>query len=153
MAAKKAATTEETDEQYEPIEYDFEREIPIEDSDEVEIEVTTVVMNWPGKGQLTLMIADSAENQTAAMMNLFKKTLSPSHLRFIRAGLASEEITIAQLQEMVVDAVEEWSTFPTKRRSASTASPQRTGTRSTGRSPGAGSTRSTSSRGASSRSS
>lgn len=151
MAATKAAGDE--GEEYPTLDYDFEDEIEVEDSDEVEIVVTTVTMSYPGKGALTMMVVDSNENQSAAMMAFIRKCVSAADYRFIRAALGSEKVTMPQLQEMVMDAVEAWATFPTKQRSGSTRSPQRTGTRSTGRAPGAGSTRASSSRAASSRSS
>jgi hypothetical protein len=81
--------------------------------------------------------------EAAATMDLLRDALPTAEFRILKRRLGDSEdiVDITMLQEILMWLVEEWSTFPTEPSSASSASPPSTGTRSTGRVRGAGSTR------------
>jgi hypothetical protein len=86
-----------------------------------------------------------ASAEAAAIMDLFKTSLPEDEYKILRQRLKDPEddVDLTMLQEVVPWLMEEWSAFPTVPASASLESPPSTGVRSTGRAPGKGSTRST----------
>lgn len=86
----------------------------------------------------------SVATESAAIMDLFRDVLPPDEFRTLRSRLKDPEddVDLEMLQDVTAWLMEEWSTFPTEPSSASSTSRPRTGTRSTGRVRGPGSTRS-----------
>lgn len=84
--------------------------------------------------------------EAAATMDLLRDALPNAEFRLLKRRLGDPEdiVDIEMLQEILMWLVEEWSTFPTVPSSGSSVSPPSTGTRSTGRVRGEGSTHSTS---------
>jgi len=134
LAAK--AQVSEKDAEYEPI------TLTVVDADG---EKHDLVAHYPGDGAVTLLMAASSADGGAQMIvgTIFatlEQTFSAEDYRFIRQRVLSEELTIDMMMEMFQSLIEEWTSFPTQRSSDSPQSPPTTGTRSTGRSPGKGST-------------
>lgn len=103
-----------------------------------------VVLHYPGDGSFGQLIAatgpDTDEQDAMSSLYAFMgEAFSDEDNRFVRSKLRSEELTYELVFDLVKDAMEVWSTFPTKSSSASSTSRPRTGTRSTGRSRGVGS--------------
>jgi hypothetical protein len=88
----------------------------------------------------------SAAADAAATLQLFRESLPEKEYATLRARLKDDEdpaVTLEVLSEVVPWLMGEWTGFPTEPSSGSSASPATTGTRSTGRVRGPGSTRST----------
>ena len=84
--------------------------------------------------------------EAAATLELLRDALPEDEFRVLRRRIAdpSDFVDIGMIQDILMWLVEEWSTFPTEPSSVSSAPPPATGTRSTGRVRGEGSTSSTS---------
>jgi hypothetical protein len=130
------------DSEYEPI------SVPLIDDDGTE---RVVVMEYPGDGMFSQLVAfiSLGSGQGVKQLSTFYAMLEKSFpheddFDFLVAKLRNEELTYDQMFDIVQGAMELWSTFPTKSSSASPATPRKTGTRSTGRSPGKGSIQPTS---------
>lgn len=136
MAATEAI--EQRAEEYEPLEYEF---VDIIDGKKT---TRSVVATYPGDGAMALLQGRAADNPTGELFSFLSRVLKHSDFRFIEQGFAKDKIALEHIMAMVQDMVEEWTSFPTQQPSVSTPSRPRTGTRSTGRAPGAGSTRSSS---------
>jgi hypothetical protein len=144
MAANKSLDKPEQ----EDLEYEFEE--PVEDIEGEEAEepqpvIRTVIAHYPGDGAVMMLLASAGDDinftdKLGEVMSFIASSVSSSDMRYIRAGIRSGDIGSEVLLEMMSDMVEQWTTFPTKPSSASGKSPGSTGTRSTGRSPGKGST-------------
>lgn len=140
--------------EYEPRPYIFisatETEIVEIDGQEVERpKERTIVAQYPGDGSISLFLAamgaDAEEvDVLATLFSLLENMFNTSDYRFLRKLIRTEELEYENLMELIADAMEGWMAFPTQRASASTRSPQQTGTRSTGRVRGPGSTQLTS---------
>jgi hypothetical protein len=89
---------------------------------------------------------DNAGAEAAGVMELLRDILPPAEFKVMRTRLAdpADSVDMETLQEVLEWLMEKWSTFPTEQSSASSKSPTTSGTKSTGRAPGPGSTRSTS---------
>lgn len=152
MMAAQSATEEKAAEYERPV-YEFVDEVVSVDEngdEQVERSVRQIETSYPGEGPLALMIAsintDSSENPIGAALAFLDTTMSQADYRFIRKALRENRVDFDMLMDMIQDMVETWSTFPTKPQRGSTRSQPATGTRSTGRAPGSGSTRSSSRR-------
>jgi hypothetical protein len=84
-------------------------------------------------------------SEAAAVLGVFRQALPEKEFRVLRERLKDPEddVDIAMLQDVFAWLMEEWAGFPTVPSSDSPVSPPKTGTRSTGRAPGRGSTHST----------
>lgn len=84
--------------------------------------------------------------EAAATLELLKDALPEDEYRALRRRIGDPDdfVDIEMLQDILMWLVEEWSAFPTEPSSVSSAPPPATGTRSTGRVRGAGSTSSAS---------
>lgn len=89
---------------------------------------------------------DSAASEAAAILDLLRDILPKEEFRTLRERMLDPEddVNLTMIQDVIVWLMEEWSSFPTKPQSVSSASPTTTGAKSTGRVRGPGSTRSTS---------
>ena len=136
MAAKAAASDKKV---YDPIPFDLEQ---------ADGTVHRVEAKYPGDGSFILLMAVNSPDATSAeylgtLMSFVQKMFSREDYRYIRARIADEELDIDQLGQIIWAAMEEWgetSDFPTKPESGSSTSQQPTGTSSTGRVRGPGST-------------
>lgn len=104
-----------------------------------------VVANYPGDGVMSLMLAsvgsDSSEIEAlASIYSFLQSSFNTSDYRFLRRLVRDEELDYDLLMDLVQDMMEGWLAFPTQPQSDSPPSPQATGTRSTGRVRGPGST-------------
>lgn len=107
-------------------------------------EARTVVLNYPGDGSFGQLIAatgpDTEEQEAMSSLYAFMgEAFDHEDNRFIRAKIRSGEMDYDMVFNLVKDAMEVWSTFPTQPSRGSSPSRPRTGTRSTGRSRGVGS--------------
>lgn len=122
---------------------------PLLDPDTIKVNVLTA--NAPTAEQLAITLAHGASefathaDEMSSALGLFKDVLSPNdyHTLVRRLRDPKDEVDIAMLSEIIEWLVEQWQDFPTQQPSASSRSAKPTGPRSTGRSPGKGSTRST----------
>jgi len=89
---------------------------------------------------------DGVGSEATAVMDLFRDSLPPREYSILRSRLADpdDSVDLDVLQEIVGWLMEQWSDFPTQQSSDSSGSPTSTGTKSTGRVRGTGSTHSTS---------
>jgi hypothetical protein len=87
---------------------------------------------------------DNVGSEAAGVMDLLRDTLPSSEFRVLKERLADpdDSVDMETLQEVLEWLMEKWSTFPTGPSSTSSASPTSTGTKSTGRVRGPGSTHS-----------
>lgn len=147
MAAKAGLSAH--DEEYPPRDYRFvsatEFDPPKEEGKKPKAKETVVTAHYPGDGNMTLFLAalgaDDAEIDTlASVFSILENSLTPEHYKFLRQRLRAEEIDSNTLVAMVEDMMEAWLLFPTQPSSDSPKSRGTTGTRSTGRAPGTGST-------------
>lgn len=133
MAAKKEAGREE----HPALEYEFLTP---------EGDARTVTARFPGDGALMLLIAASGgEDGMAAATELFAllaETFDEADMAFLKKSYRSAILDTDMLMDLVMDMVERWSSFPTQPPSDSSPKRPSTGTKSTGRAPGKGSTRS-----------
>ncbi len=85
---------------------------------------------------------DRMGSEATAVMDIFRDALPPSEFRTLRSRLADpdDSVDTEVLAEVLAWLMERWSTFPTRPSSDSSQSPTSTGTKSTGRVRGAGST-------------
>lgn len=83
--------------------------------------------------------------EAAAVLDVFRDALPEKEYKVLRERLKDPEddVDIQMLQDVFAWLMEEWAGFPTAPSSGSSALPLDTGTRSTGRVHGQGSTRST----------
>lgn len=146
MAAK---ATSSPDREYEPRDYRFVSATDFTDDpenpgQEIPLE-TTITAHYPGDGVVTLLFAANAPDAdpselVGVVMTTLKAMFSREDYRFIRKHLSDEQIDLPTLMAIISDAMEAWTAFPTQPQSASSRSQRSTGTRSTGRAPGKGST-------------
>lgn len=135
LAAKSAAGVKV----YKPVPFDLQQ---------ADGTVRRVEANYPGDGSFILLMAVNSPDASSAeylgtLMSFVGKMFSREDYRYIRERISDEELDISQLGEIIWAAMEEWgetSDFPTKPDSGSSTSPQPTGTSSTGRVRGPGST-------------
>lgn len=87
---------------------------------------------------------DDGGSEAAGVMELLRDILPPKEFKVLKARLADEKdsVDIEVLQEVLEWLMEKWSDFPTEQSAASSKSPTSTGTKSTGRVHGKGSTHS-----------
>lgn len=83
----------------------------------------------------------SAAQEAAAIMDIFREALPEEEFTTLKKRLRTGLTSLSTLQEVMAFLMEEWSGFPTEPQSASVSSPGRTGTKSSGRVRGPGSTR------------
>jgi hypothetical protein len=128
---------------YEDIEFDF----VMTDDRTSEEEVRTVVAHYPGEAALMILFATiGAGGITDGRMvfDFLSQTFSPQDFEFIKKMLSRNLMSLDMLQEMIEELFDEevgWlGGFPTQQQSDSPPTRGRTGTRSTGRVPGKGST-------------
>ena len=136
--------------EYEPRPYVFisatETEIVVVDDQEVERPAErTVTANYPGDGTISLFLAamgaDAEEvDILATLFSFLENAFNQSDYRFLRKMIRSEELEYEQLMELIADMMEGWMAFPTQPASVSQRSQRPTGTSSTGRVRGPGST-------------
>jgi hypothetical protein len=101
----------------------------------------------PTDERLFLLAAAAGEEDTnvtresAALLDLFRDVLPRSEFLVLLERLKDpdDDVNLEMLQDVTAWLMEEWSTFPTEPSSDSSVSPQRTGSRSTGRVRGEGS--------------
>jgi hypothetical protein len=101
--------------------------------------------NFPPEGELLLFMAaqsDDSEDadRAAAVLSLLKSMFPAEEYQLLRGYLRSGALETERLSEILEWIIEQWSGFPTKPAGGSSGSPARTGTRSTGRVRGTGST-------------
>lgn len=133
LAVKKAVTERK------PVPFDIEQ---------ADRSVHRITANYPGDGAFMLLMAVNGPDTAAVeylgtLMSFVQKMFSREDYRYIRECISNEEMSIDQLGELIWAAMEEWgetSDFPTQPDSDSSLSPQATGTQSTGRVRGPGST-------------
>lgn len=119
--------------------------------DPATVKTNTLTANPPTAEQLAVALAHGASeyatiaDEMSAALELFRAILSPQDYRTLITRLRDpkDEVDISMLGDITQWLVEQWQDFPTQQQSASSPSGKRTGQRSTGRSPGKGSTRST----------
>jgi hypothetical protein len=89
-------------------------------------------------------VGTNPAEQLAAVLSLFRAALPEVQMGIIYDRLEDpqDEVGLYMLLEVFEWLQEQWQSFPTPPSSASSAQPRPTGGRSTGRSPGRGSTRS-----------
>lgn len=115
------------------------------------IKVSVLTANPPTAEMLAIALAHGASeystlaDEMAAALELFKGVLSKADYRTLITRLRDpkDEVDLSMLGDITEWLVEQWQDFPTQPQSASSRSAKPTGPRSTGRSPGRGSTRST----------
>jgi hypothetical protein len=80
--------------------------------------------------------------EAAATIDLLKSALPEEEFKTLRSRLLDpdDDVDMEMLQEVIPWLMEEWSGFPTEPSSDSSASQGNSGTKSTGRAPGKGST-------------
>lgn len=137
--------------EYEPRPYVFISATETEkvEVDGVEVErprERSVTATYPGDGAISLFMAamgaDADEvDVLATLFSFLESAFNRADYRFLRRMVRDEELEYEQLMELISDMMEGWMAFPTKPASGSTRSPQSTGTPSTGRVRGPGSTR------------
>lgn len=104
----------------------------------------------PTAAQLMLLMAAQAENDdiesTAGLLTFMQGVFDAGSYRALRKRFndRNDPLDLFKLMDIITELIKEWTGFPTQRSSDSPTSPPTTGKRSTGRSPGKGSTRSTS---------
>lgn len=133
----KLATNAAADRGFPPIELEFE------DPDSGEPIVLTA--NYPGDGTLMLAVSDitdedSGVNSMSSILSILRGALSDSDYRTLRGWIRSGALDVPTLGDILSDLMEAWTSFPTKPSSGSLQSQPTTGTKSTGRVRGAGST-------------
>jgi hypothetical protein len=114
------------------------------------IKVSTLTAKPPTAEQLAITLAHGASefathaDEMASALGLFKDILSPADYQTLVRRLRDpkDEVDIEMISDIISWLVEQWQDFPTQPPSASSRSEKPTGPRSTGRSPGKGSTRS-----------
>lgn len=84
--------------------------------------------------------------EAAAVIDLFRDALPAEEYRTLRQRIKDpdDDVDLEMLQDVLMWLMGEWSAFPTVPASASSGSRPTSGAKSTGRAPGRGSTRSTS---------
>lgn len=90
---------------------------------------------------------DAVGSEATATLELLRDSLPPDEYRTLRRRLADpddQDATLEVVQEVIEWLMEQWTAFPTQPSSDSSTSQTPSGTKSTGRAPGRGSTRSTS---------
>lgn len=115
------------------------------------IHTSVLTANPPTPEQLALALAMGASefatlaDEMGAALELFRSILSKEDYRVLIRRLRDprDEVDLSMLSQIVEWLVEQWQDFPTQPQSASSRSEKPSGPRSTGRSPGKGSTRST----------
>jgi hypothetical protein len=115
------------------------------------VKANTFTTKAPTAEQLAITLAHGASefathaDEMASALGLFKDVLPTSeyHTLVRRLRDPEDEVDIEMLGEIITWLVEQWQDFPTNSPSVSSRSAKPTGQRSTGRSPGKGSTRST----------
>jgi len=85
---------------------------------------------------------DNGAGEATAVMDLLRDALPPKEFRTLRERLLNPEdsVDMEVLGEVMEWLMEKWSDFPTQPSSASSGSPSGSGTKSTGRVRGSGST-------------
>lgn len=135
MAVKKEAGEEEQ----EPLTYEFV---------EADGSAREIVARYPGEGALMLLLASVGDDENVGaaseLFALLAEAFSKSDMAFLKKAYRSGAIETETLMDLVMDMVERWSAFPTQQQSGSSGKQPSTGAKSTGRAPGAGSTRSAS---------
>jgi hypothetical protein len=103
----------------------------------------------PTDERLFLVAAKLGEDENAAaeasgIMDLLRDILPTAEFRTLRQRLSDPEdsVDMATLEEVLEWLMEKWSSFPTQQSPVSSGSPTSSGTKSTGRVHGPGSTRS-----------
>lgn len=129
-------------------------EIVRDDNGEIIYEQTfseAYTFNRPTDGRLLLMVSSfgasgNMVDKAGEIFATLEAMLSPQDFRKLRArvdGPPEVQLEVEVLGELIITLIEEWGEgFPTQPSSGSSGAPQPTGGRSTGRSPGRGSTRS-----------
>jgi hypothetical protein len=115
------------------------------------IKANTFTAMHPTAEQLAITLAHGASefathaDEMSSALGLFKDVLPANeyHVLVRRLRDPKDEVDIEMLAGIIEWLVEQWQDFPTPPPSASSRSAKPTGPRSTGRSPGKGSTRST----------
>lgn len=124
-----------------------------EEDPDVAVRSDTFHATQPSDEKMFLLAAMAGDEDAsgaadaAATMQLFRESLPSGEFSTLRERLkddADPAVTLDVLQEVVAYMMGEWSGFPTEPSSDSSVSPPKTGTTSTGRVRGKGSTRSTS---------
>lgn len=124
-----------------------------EDGNEIEIRRDNFVATMPSEEQLMLVYAQggnseaSVGDELSAVLRVFKDALPPAQHKVLMARFRDPDdvdVDSEALMEIFGFLMEQWQDFPTQSPPVSSASPEKTGVRSTGRAPGRGSTRSTS---------
>lgn len=118
--------------------------------DPATVKANIMTANAPTAEQLAITLAHGASefashaDEMASALGLFKDVLDPKdyHILVRRLRDPKDEVDLAMLADIIEWLVEQWQDFPTQQPSASSRSAKPTGPRSTGRSPGKGSTRS-----------
>jgi hypothetical protein len=89
---------------------------------------------------------DAVGAEATAVLEIFRDALPVNEFRILKARIGDPEdsVDLDVIQEVLGWLMEKWSDFPTKPSSASSTSQTSSGTNSTGRVPGKGSTRSAS---------
>lgn len=89
---------------------------------------------------------DNAGSEAGAVMSIFRDALPEKEYRTLRSRLADPEdsVDMETIGEVMEWLMKEWTAFPTEPSPNSSTSPTTTGTKSTGRVRGTGSTRSAS---------
>jgi hypothetical protein len=87
---------------------------------------------------------DTVGSEATAVLDLFRDALPYAEFRTLKERIQDPEdsVDLDVVQDVLGWLMESWSDFPTVPSSGSSSSPTSTGTKSTGRAPGKGSTRS-----------
>lgn len=115
------------------------------------VKANTLTAQPPTAEQLAITLAHGASefathaDEMASALGLFRDILNQRDYTILVRRLRDpkDEVDLEMVSEILEWLVEQWQDFPTQQQSASSQSEKRTGKRSTGRSPGRGSTRST----------
>lgn len=124
----------------------------VDDEDETKVLRTdTFHATMPTDERLFIVAAmvgdeDNEAGAATAVMELLKDSLPAAEYKVLRARLMDpdDSVDMDTLSEVLEWLMEKWSTFPTEQSAGSSGSPTSSGTKSTGRVRGQGSTRSTS---------
>lgn len=116
---------------YPPIEYAFNDD-PIRPGGEPRTRI--VVFNHPGEGAF-MVLAGSTDgaDSVQALFGVLKQGMARADYMYIRQLIREDKLTPGDLTDMISDAMEDWSGFPTQPSSDSPPSPPSSGGKSTGR--------------------
>lgn len=118
--------------------------------DQATVRSTQFTAHAPTAEQLAMALATGGHefatiaDEMSAALELFRAVLPPAQYQALTRRLRdpNDEVDIKMLADIVSWLVEQWQGFPTQPQSGSARSSKSIGQRSTGRSPGKGSTRS-----------